>query len=375
MNFLYFILDYLKKVDILFIILVLILQGIGLLTLYSAIHETYAENIILFKQQILWVTLGWIVFFIMSSMNLNFLSKVVWPLYWIHIVLLLFTLFFGENIFNTKRWIDLWFFNYQPSETLKLILVLCVAKKLSERKFRSPLDFKNLIIYSAFIVLPLILVLIQPDLGTTGILSLILIVMILFNGVQKRSFIGLVVILFISLPVVWNFILKPYQKTRITAFLQPEKDPKGSGYNVIQSKIAVGSGQLFGKGFGKGTQSRLKFLPERHTDFIFSVLSEEYGLFVNTIVLILFFILISYMFNLASLSRDRLSCYLCIGAGSFFLWHVLLNISMTIGLFPVVGAPLPLFSYGGSHTLTVMSFLGLIASINKKKDFFLTQIQ
>ena len=371
MNIVYhFISDYSKKTGVTFLMLILMLQAIGLLTLYSATHGSYVENISLFKQQVLWLGLGWVVFFMMSHINHSLLFKSIWPFYILHIILLALTLIIGTEIFHTRRWINLGLFNYQPSETLKFILVLFTARQLSKRKLRTSFNLKDLLVYSSFIFIPILMVLKQPDLGTAGIILLILTVMILFNGIKKKIFFSLIVISFISFPIAWNFILKPYQKSRITTFLQPGKDPRGSGYNIIQSKVAIGSGQLFGKGFAKGTQNRLRFLPERHTDFIFSVLSEEYGLFGSTLTLVLFFLLIAYMFKLASISRTRLNCYFCIGSGSFFLWHVLLNIAMTMGLFPVVGAPLPLLSYGGSHILTSMAFLGLIASVNRKKDFF-----
>ncbi len=365
--------NYFKKTGLVFLTLILSLQIIGLLSLYSATHGAYVENVFLFKQQILWLSLGWIIFFTISHINKSILSKSIWPIYILHIVFLILTLVIGSEIFHAKRWIDLGLFNYQPSETLKFVMVLFIAQQLAKRKLRTPLNLKELLIYSSFIFIPILIILNQPDLGTAGIILLILALMILFNGIKKKIFLILVIISLTSFPIAWNFILKPYQKSRITTFLQPGKDPRGSGYNIIQSKVAIGSGQFFGKGFGKGTQNRLQFLPERHTDFIFSVLSEEYGLLGSTLTLVLFFLLIIYIFKLASLSRNRLNCYFCIGAGSFFLCHVILNIAMTIGLFPVVGAPLPLLSYGGSHILTSMAFLGLIASINRRKDFFTTQ--
>lgn len=353
-----------------FIGLILSLQGLGLLALYSTTHAAHSENMALFNQQIMWICLGWFVFFVIAHLKHSLILKAIWPLYWMHVVALIFVLFTGKEIFSAKRWIDLGFFNYQPSETLKLILVLVVAKQLSVRKFKSPLGFKDLILYSIFILIPIAFVLIQPDLGTSGIILLILSVMILFNGIKKNLLISLFILILISLPISWNFVLKPYQKSRITTFLKPGTDPRGSGYNIIQSKIAIGSGEVFGKGFKKGTQNRLQFLPERHTDFIFSVLSEEYGFLGSTLTLALFFMLISYIFKLAAVSRDRFSAYLCIGSASFFLSHVILNTAMTMGLFPVVGAPLSLLSYGGSHIITSMSFLGFVAYVNKRKDLF-----
>lgn len=361
---------FFKKIDLRFILLILILQGIGLITLYSATHGAYSLNEFLFNRQIIWLTSGWFVFFILYSIDYSFLKKATWPLYFIHIILLIFTLFFGEESQKVKRWIDLGAFNYQPSEFLKFVLVLLIAHKLSFQEFKKTLSPGQLIEYGLLITLPVVLVAIQPDLGTAGISILLLSTLILFNGIGKKSFIWIFVILCVSIPFAWKLVLKPYQKNRITSFIHPEKDPRGTGYNIIQSKIAIGSGGLTGKGFSKGTQHQLQFLPERHTDFIFSVLSEEYGLLGSLGTLLLFLLLIFLTFSYASQARNRFGCYLCLGSGMFLFWHILLNLAMTMGLFPVTGSPLPLMSYGGSHSLTTMAFLGLAASVNKQKDLF-----
>ena len=353
-----------------FLFCILSLQALGLLSLYSATYSSSGENLFLFKQQILWIGLGWIGFLLICYSKTHFISKMIEPLFLINVLCLIFVLFFGKEIYNTKRWLDLAVFHYQPSETIKFILTLLIAKKLSQQRLGQALTFKDLIKLSLFILPPVFLIYLQPDLGTAGITVLIISNIILFNGIEKKTLASLLLIFLVSAPLSWSFLLKPYQKSRIISFINPGADPQGTGYNVIQSKIAIGSGQVFGKGFKKGTQNQLQFLPERHTDFIFSVLSEESGFVGSSLTLTLFFLMISFIFKLASHTRDRLSCYFCIGTGVFFLWHIVLNIAMTMGLFPVVGIPLPLLSYGGSHTLTSMAFLGLVASIHRKKDFF-----
>ena len=362
-----FLLIELKKINLFFVFCILILQILGLLALYSV---TYGENIFLFKQQMLWLLLGWIVFFSLIYSKIEFISKALWPLFFINVFCLVLVFFVGKEAYHAKRWLDLSVFYYQPSETLKLILVLLVAKQLSKGRFGQTLTFKELIKFSTFILPSVVLVLLQPDLGTAGITLLVVVTLFLFNGIEKKTFISLMLICLVSGPLGWHFLLKPYQKSRIINFINPGRDPQGTGYNVIQSKIAIGSGQVFGKGFKQGTQNRLQFLPERHTDFIFCVISEEYGFIGSSFVLALFFFLIGFIFNLASDLRDRLNSYLCIGAGAFFLWHIVLNLAMTMGLFPVVGIPLPLLSYGGSHTVTIMAFLGLVGGIYRKKDLF-----
>ena len=369
-NLYFFLTKYFRRIDLQLIVLVSALQGIGLVTLYSATHGAYSSNNFLFARQIIWLCSGWGVFFVLYSMEYSLLKKAVWPLYFIHIVLLLFVLFAGGEDFQVNRWIRLGFFNYQPSEFLKFVLVALTAHKLSRQEFKKPFSGRQILEYGAFIVPPAVLTAVQPDLGTAGIIVLTVASLILFNGVSKKSFLLILAVLCVSAPLAWNFILKPYQKNRVTSFIHPEKDPRGSGYNIIQSKIAIGSGRFYGKGFSRGTQHQLQFLPERHTDFIFSVLSEEYGFLGSLGTLTLFLLLIFLLITYSSSARGRFGCYLCLGAGMFLFWHVLLNLAMVMGLFPVTGSPLPLMSYGGSHTLTTMAFLGLTASVNKRKDLF-----
>ena len=361
-----FLLKTIRSLNGFFLLFILILQGVGLLCIYSASYE----RLYLFKQQMIWILLSWLVFLILSQIKSSFISKTLWPLFWIHILALFLVSFMGKEVYNSKRWLDLGFFNYQPSETLKWVLLLLTSKKIAQKPFGEPFDFMSLIPFFVFIMPPLLLVLLQPDLGTAGILFIMTGCLVLFQGLEKKTLLSFSILFIASLPLIWNFVLKPYQKSRVVSFIKPEKDPQGSGYNVIQSKIAIGSGQVFGKGFKQGTQNKLQFLPERHTDFIFSVLSEEYGFLGSSFILSLFLLMICYIFNLARMTRDRLSCYFCLSAGFFLLWHTLLNLAMTMGLFPVVGIPLPLLSYGGSHLLTTMAFLGICAGVHKDKDIF-----
>ena len=358
--------NFIKNANLFFISCILILQGMGLISLYSAV----VDNFSLFNQQLVWIFLSWLVFFFIYSINTSFISKMLWPLFWLNLIALVAVYFFGKEVYSAKRWLDLGFFYYQPSETLKLVILLITAKKMSQRPFGQEFYFLDLMKFVLFIIPPVILVLLQPDLGTAGIIVIMVVTLILFNGVNKKTLIGLLTACLISAPFAWKFVLKPYQKARITSFIKPLEDPQGTGYNVIQSKIAIGSGQLFGKGWKQGTQNKLQFLPERHTDFIFSVLSEEYGFVGSVFTLLFFFLVLFFIFNLARRTRERLNCYFCLAVGSFLLWHVVLNLAMTMGLFPVVGIPLPLLSYGGSHIVTTMAFLGVAAGIHRNKDLF-----
>ena len=360
-----FIFEKLKSLNLLFLSYIVLLQGSGWIAIYSASYE----KPFIFKQQLIWILLSWLVFFGVSQIKSSFIAQVLWPLFWIHILCLILVFFFGEEMYNSKRWLNLGLFHYQPSETLKVVLLLLTAKKIAQRPFGEAFHFKNLLAFF-FIFPPLLFVFLQPDLGTAGITLIMAASLILFQGVEKKTLLILLALFSSSIPLAWNFVLKPYQKSRVISFIQPGKDPQGTGYNVIQSKIAIGGGQIFGKGFRKGTQNKLQFLPERHTDFIFSVLSEEYGFLGSSFILSLFFLMIFFIFNLASLTRDRLSCCFCLSAGFFLMWHTVLNLAMIMGLFPVVGIPLPLLSYGGSHLITTMAFLGVCAGIYKDKDLF-----
>lgn len=370
MKWLKFIKDHFRKIRPDFLAIILLLQIIGLFALYSATAGAYSSNSHLFYRQGIWLLISWVVFFVIYSLHYRWFHKIAWFLYAMHLAFLILILFFGGRADTVNRWLNLGFVYYQPSETLKFALVLIVSSLLSRRKFKKPLSLKEFLQYSLIILLPVSLVMVQPDLGTAGLALLIAGSLMLFNRIQKKIFIVAILCFLSSLPLVWHFLLEPYQKSRVVSFIQPQKDSQGTGYNVIQSKIAIGSGRFYGKGFTKGTQHQLQFLPERHTDFIFSVISEEYGFFGSLITLGLFWILVFLILNSASTSKDRLSCYFCLGAAAFLFWHTFLNIAMTMGLFPVVGAPLPLISYGGSHILTTMAFLGLVASVNKRKEFF-----
>lgn len=361
--------ESLKKTGFGFLFCVLGLQVLGLSSLYSAAQSVGHVGFGLFHKQMLWIALGWVVFFVIQKGGIRFIVKIIKPLLVFNLIGLILLFVMGREIYGTKRWLDLSFFHWQPSETLKFTLTLWTAWFLSQRPFVKALGFVDLASLS-LVVLPLVgLVFYQPDLGTAGVLCLMSATLVLFQGVQRKALITACLIIVAVVPVGWHF-LKPYQKSRIRAFIHPEEDPQGAGYSVIQSKIAIGSGQITGKGWGAGSQNKLKFLPERHTDFIFSVLSEEYGFLGSSLILLLFFFLILLHFQLAGQTQDRLSCWFCLAGGVFFLWHVGLNLAMTMGVFPVVGIPLPLLSYGGSHTLTAMAFLGLKSGIYKSKDWF-----
>ena len=304
-------------------------------------------------------------------MDIQLIYRGAESLFVLNLLALVAVLFVGTGAYNTKRWLDLGLLYYQPSETMKLILIFVLAKSFSKVKVkREGLSWTGLLFPFLICFLPFMLVLNQPDLGTAGLLILVFIGMTLFMGIQKKVLFLTLVSTIVATPLIWNFGLKSYQKKRIISFVSPSKDPRGTNYNSIQSKISVGSGRLLGKGFRKGTQSQLEFLPERHTDFIFSVLSEETGFIGSFFTLLLFNVLFILILYISTHAKDRFAVLTCVGIMSYIALHTFINISMVLGLFPIVGIPLPLVSYGGSSMLTTMTALGVVSNISYHRYFF-----
>lgn len=363
-------LSIVKKLNWSLIITTVTLLIIGLINLYSVSHRTHSTTTHLFYLQIIWITLGITVFFCISLVNYHFFTRIAYFLYTLNLIFLVMVHFFGSTFGGSKRWLDLSLFNYQPSETLKIILIFILARILSTKRSWQPMNLTELIKPLILIFIPVFFIICQPDLGTALIILIITSSIIIFAKVHKNILLfSLLFILCVS-PIAWNFALKEYQKNRILTFISPGRDPRGTGYNTIQSKIAIGSGQFLGKGFQKGTQSQLEFLPERHTDFIFSVLSEEHGFIGSIITIFLFLFLIILGFHTAFQSKDKVGVFLCVGMSFYIFWHMFINIGMTMGLLPVVGIPLPLLSYGGSGLLTTMIALGVISSVSYRRYLF-----
>lgn len=363
--------NFFKKFNGNFAIVILALNIVGLINLYSATHGVNTGSTTqLFQQQLIWLTTGWILFFIVTILDYKILNRLAWFLYSANVLAILAVRFVGKSFYGAQRWLDLGFFRYQPTETMKLTLVLVLAQILVKKNKPEGLGFRDLFLPLTVTAIPFFLTVIQPDLGTALLLLAICFSMLLFIKIRTSIIITALVAGVVAAPIMWNFGLKPYQKNRVLTFLDPGRDPRGSGYNSIQSKIAVGSGLFFGKGFRKGTQSQLEFLPERHTDFIFSVLSEEFGFIGSTTTFGLFIVLYVMVLRIAMQSKDKYGALITVGALSYLFWHITVNIGMVIGLLPIVGVPLPLLSYGGSSLLTTMFGLGLISSVSYRKYFF-----
>lgn len=364
--------SFFSKLDLNLIIVMLGLNIVGLVNLYSATHGPNSNDIArLFIQQMVWLGVGWSIFFIFTVIDYVIVTKLAIAIYILNFLAILYVTFFGKVALGAQRWIDLGFFRYQPSETMKLALIIILAKFLSTRNVEGRgMGFKELFVPLILLLIPFGLVVEQPDLGTAMTLVAIGGSMILFVGVRSAIIVSAAILVAIALPMAWKYGLRDYQRNRVITFISPNNDPQGAGYNSIQSKIAVGSGKFLGKGFRKGTQSQLEFLPERHTDFIYSVLSEEHGFVGSLSTLGLFGFLFMIGIRISMNAREKFGALLTAGVLCYIFWHMFINIGMVIGLLPIVGVPLPLLSYGGSSMLTTMAGMGLVSSVAYRRYLF-----
>jgi rod shape determining protein RodA len=296
-----------------------------------------------------------------SFINIKTWHSLGYLIYLVVLGLLIWASLFGITASGSQRWINLYFINLQPSELMKIAIIHCFAKYYHRIQLSNVNKLKNIVIPILIIFIPTALVISQPDLGTSVLIVLSGIIVLWLAGVNIKYFFYSSIAFIISAPFVISF-LKPYQKLRILTFFDPDKDPLGAGYQIIQSKIAVGSGGLTGKGFLKGTQGYLEFLPEKHTDFIFTLFSEEFGFVGSLVLLILYAILIFRIIRIGALSRSFFGKFFCYGFGSAIFIYVTVNMSMVLGLLPIVGSPLPILSYGGSSMLATMIGLGIVMS-------------
>jgi rod shape determining protein RodA len=351
------------------LILEIIIITIGMINLSSA-TAVEDHSLGLWKNQIVSIGLGAVITLILLVPHYSFLSRLAYLVYMGNMGLLLAVLAVGRSSLGAKRWISFGGFSLQPSELMKLSMVIFLAKFFENKNTSGGLKIKDLILPTIFVLIPVALIMVQPDLGTAMIILLVYGSMLLFLRLDPNLLLALVVVGAVSLPVVYNYGLKPYQRQRITTFVDPMSDPKGAGYNSIQSMIAVGSGQIWGKGYKKGTQAHLNFLPEHHTDFIFSVFSEEWG-FVGCSVLLLFYgLFLMSGLSVAYQSNDKFASLLAFGITSIFFWHTFVNMGMVMGMLPIVGVPLPFLSYGGSALLTAMTGVAILVNIANKKYMF-----
>jgi rod shape determining protein RodA len=348
-----------------------LLAAFGLVALYSAIHAGVdVAPSDLFTKQMIWYSAGALVMVIAFLFNFKAYEHWGHLFYILCVSMLVAVLFVGRAAGGSQRWIVLGPFSVQPSEIVKLAVIVVLAKYYARVSTTNGVGFRELLTPFVLTAIPFALIVRQPDLGTAMVVALIAGSITFYVKIERRTFTCLVAGCALTIPAVWMFFLKEYQQKRILTFLNPDRDPLGAGYHIIQSKIAVGSGMLTGKGFLKGTQNALDFLPEQHTDFIFSVLSEEWGLLGSLSVLILFLLLITWGLSIAQRSRDPFGKILSVGVTAMIAWQVAINIGMVIGLMPVVGVTLPFISYGGSSIITMMAGVGLLLNVSMRRFMF-----
>ena len=347
-----------KDIDFVLFISILLLGLVSLATIYST---DGGEILFHTKSHFTKFLIFTILMLIISFINIRFWFSIGYFSYLVIIVMLIWTINFGITVSGSQRWIDLYFINIQPSELMKIFIILCLAKFFHRKRLENINSFYSVIISLIIIFLPMSLVIIQPDLGTSLLISISGIIVLWFAGLNHKYFFYSFLISILSLPFIISF-LKPYQKLRVLTFLNPDRDPLGAGYQIIQSKIAVGSGGLFGKGFLKGTQSYLEFLPEKHTDFIFTLFSEEFGFIGSVLLLCLYALIIYRIIRIGAISRSYFAKLYCYSFSASMFIYIVINMSMVLGLLPIVGSPLPIMSYGGSSMLATMIGFGIVMS-------------
>ena len=347
-----------RNFDYILLVCILLLGFISLVTMYSTdggkimFHtKSHFTKLIVFTVMML----------VFSFINIKFWFSIGYLAYLLIIFLLVWTYLFGITSSGSQRWINLYFINLQPSELMKIFIILCLAKYFHRMKIENVNSIYTLLTSLIIILLPMGLVIVQPDLGTSFLIGISGIAVLWFAGINHKYFIYTMLGFVISLPFIIAF-LKPYQKLRVLTFLNPDRDPLGAGYQIIQSKIAVGSGGIFGKGFLKGTQSYLEFLPEKHTDFIFTLFSEEFGFVGSALLLIVYAITIYRVISIGAQSRSFFAKIFCYSFGAAIFVYITINMSMVLGLLPIVGSPLPIMSYGGSSMLATMIGFGIVMS-------------
>ncbi len=350
--------DKLKSIDYFLILIVISIGAISVFAIYSTESGNFSYYT---KNHLVRLLAFFVMFLFFSFIRIRIWYKNAYFFYLLGLLLLVFVLFFGITASGSKRWLDLYFLNLQPSELMKIAIIVCFSRYYHRIQSADIQSYKFLLQPIILLIFPCYLVIKQPDLGTAILIAGTGITIIWLAGLNIKYFVYSGLLLLVSLPFGIS-LLKPYQKSRILTFFNPDRDPLGAGYQIIQSKIAIGSGGFFGKGFLKGTQSYLEFLPEKHTDFIFTLFSEEFGFLGSILLLFLYVLLIYRIISIGFFVRSFFAKIYCFGFATAIFLYVFVNISMVLGLLPIVGAPLPIMSYGGSSMLSIMLGLSIVMS-------------
>ncbi|MFA5199619.1 MAG: rod shape-determining protein RodA [Candidatus Omnitrophota bacterium] len=358
------------------LILALIIAISGILSIYSSTYQKEGAWQDIHLRQMLWIAIGLVCFFIVSGFNYRKLWDANYLIYGSALFFLLLVFILGIVRLGAQRWIKFAWFNFQPSEFAKLAIIIFLARYFSKKSvnYTSLLSgkfgiFRGLILPFIFVAVPMFLIIEQPDLGSGLMLLLVFVCLLYLTDVRLKYIFTLVACLILPLPFFWHF-LREYQKQRLLVFLNPNIDPLGAGYTIIQSKIAIGSGGFFGRGWLSGSQSQLYFLPESHTDFIFATFSEQWGFLGSFLLIVIYFLIVRQGFIIAQRTQDTFGRLLAYGISLLLAIQVFINIAMNMGLAPVVGLPLPLMSYGGSSVLVTFISLGILVNIDRTRNVF-----
>ena len=351
-------LEKIKSIDYILVAVILLIGIISCVAMYSTDGGQFRYHT---NSHILKFSLFFILFIILSFIRIGLWHTIAYLFYILVLGMLIYVLWFGVSAKGSQRWIDLYFLNLQPSEFMKIAIIVCFAKFYHRIQPQDIHKVQNIIYPIILLALPIYLVIAQPDLGTSILIAASGLAVIWLAGIRARYFVYSILTLLVCAPFVIS-ILKPYQKLRILTFFNPDRDPLGAGYQILQSKIAVGSGGLFGKGYLKGTQSYLEYLPEKHTDFIFTLFSEEFGFLGSSILLMLYFVMLFRIIRIGQQSKSYFAKFYCFGFSSALFIYIVVNMSMVLGLLPIVGSPLPIMSYGGSALLSTMIGFSIVMS-------------
>jgi rod shape determining protein RodA len=359
------------------LLIAVVIAALGTLTIYSSTYQKEGKLWqVIYQRQMLWVILGLFAFLIFSNLNYRRIWDWTYLLYILVLLFLLAVFLLGIVRLGAQRWLKIAWFNFQPSELAKLAIVIFLSRYFSKKSaddvsllLRKFGIFRGLVLPFLFVAIPMGLIIEQPDLGSAVMILLLFIAVLYLTGVKLRYIFIFLAVIILPSPFLWH-MLRDYQRERLLVFLNPNIDPLGAGYTVIQSKIAIGSGGFFGKGWLSGTQSQLHFLPESHTDFIFASFAEEWGLLGSLALLVLYYLLIRRGFAIAQRTKDYFGRLLAFGISLMLCIQIFINIAMNLGLAPVVGLPLPLMSYGGSSILVTFIALGILVNIDRTRAVF-----
>jgi rod shape determining protein RodA len=347
---------------------------LGVVNLYSATSAMPAQLREIYIQQIYWLSLGAGVAVLIATIDYRYYERYAWFAYGLGIILLVLVFLLGREVRGSQRWIPIGSFSLQPSELMKIFLIIALAKYLHNDPKTTGRTLRDLVGPGLILMLPMLLILKQPDLGTALICAAIFGSIMLLTNLKVQSLLTLLISFGACAPLTWQFLLEDYQKERVYSFMasftNPERDMLGSGWHAYQSKVAIGSGGIWGKGFLQGTQNQYGFLPDQHSDFPFAVFAEEHGLLGVLVLLGAYFFLIMWGLKVASQAKDRFGAVLAVGVSAMFFFHTVINVGMVLGLLPVVGVTLPLFSYGGSSVLTFMIGIGLLMNVSMRRFHF-----